>query len=104
MKRNVLNSNGFSPLQTAASIWWQWRSYPQTAASEHDPKGTQPQFPIVKSGVYDSACFLPQPAVPGPEAVYSQSSAVPLSVPYEICNGYGEWSMDEKLLAATEDQ
>ncbi|GLA79010.1 hypothetical protein AtubIFM55763_001423 [Aspergillus tubingensis] len=62
--------------------------------SEHDPKGTQPQFPIGKLG----------PAVPGPEAVPSRSSAVLLSVPYEICKGYGEWSMDEKLLAATAGQ
>jgi hypothetical protein len=78
--------------------------YPQPATSEHDPKGTQPQFPIGKLGVYESACFLPQPAVPGPEAVHSRSSAVLLSVPYEICNGYGEWYMDEKLLAATAGQ
>ncbi|OJZ80393.1 hypothetical protein ASPFODRAFT_147839 [Aspergillus luchuensis CBS 106.47] len=83
-----LISSGCIPLGSAASVWAEWTSYPQTTSAEHGSKGTQPRLPVVtgQTEIAATACLVSQPAAPGIDAANCRSASLPLSIPYEIGN------------------
>ncbi|KAI2937940.1 transcriptional regulator family: HMG [Aspergillus niger] len=93
-----LTSSGCIPLDSAASVWEQWTSYPQTTSAEHGSEGTQPRLPVAtgQTEIAATACLVSQPAAPGIDAANSWSASLPLSLPYEMYNLCGEWPIEGK--------
>ncbi|BCR99771.1 HMG-box domain-containing protein [Aspergillus luchuensis] len=99
VQRCSLSPDGFIPLGSAASVWEQWTSYPQTTSAEHGSKGTQPHLPVTtgQTEIPATACLVSQPAAPGIDAANRRSASLPLSIPYEIYSVFsGEWLIEGK--------
>ncbi|BCR99956.1 uncharacterized protein AKAW2_50298S [Aspergillus luchuensis] len=99
VQRCSLSPDGFIPLGSAASVWEQWTSYPQTTSAEHGSKGTQPRLPVTtgQTEIPATACLVSQPAAPGIDAANRRSASLPLSIPYEIYSVFsGEWLIEGK--------
>ncbi|OJZ80234.1 hypothetical protein ASPFODRAFT_223649 [Aspergillus luchuensis CBS 106.47] len=82
VQRCSLSPDSFIPLGSAASVWEQWTSYPQTTSAEHGSKGTQPRLPVTtgQTEIPATACLVSQPAAPGIDAANHLSSPQFLSL------------------------